>query len=292
MLNLHQALKSFPPFSRQLICRGMLFTNYDCPQEEKWAQVYIEHSCILYVIHGRRIYHHQKHSWELKEGTCAFVKPAGFIAEKPRGEAWCVMVFFVPNDFLLQLIKDNQNAIASVNLPPPNDEPLMLLDVNEISHSCFVSMLPYFSQNPPPPENLIELKFKELILLLLVNPKNAALLSYLNDLSNHHRVSIHHIMHNNYNYNLRIVDYAKLCCQSVSTFKREFKRHFNETPSHWLMKQRLNKAKELLSNTSLPVNEVSMECGFENLSHFSRVFKEKTGSSPLRFRQVHHSALS
>jgi transcriptional regulator GlxA family with amidase domain len=57
------------------------------------------------------------------------------------------------------------------------------------------------------------------------------------------------------------------------------------------MKQRLNRAKELLSNTSLPINEVSMECGFENLSHFSRVFKEKTGLSPFRFKLVHRSTL-
>jgi len=292
MLNVYQALKSFPPFSRQLICRGMLFTNYDCPQEEKWAQVYIEHSCILYIIRGRRIYHHQKHYWELKEGTCAFIKPTGFTAEKPKGEEWCVMVFFVPNDFLLQLIKDNRNAIAFVNLPPANEEPLILLEVNEISHACFASMLPYFSQNPPPPENLIELKFKELILSLLVNQKNTALLSYLDDFSNQNRVSIHSIMHDNYTYNLRLADYAKLSCLSVSTFKREFKRRFNETPSHWIMKQRLNRAKELLSNTSLPINEVSMECGFENLSHFSRVFKEKTGLSPLRFKLSHQDTLS
>ena len=45
-------------------------------------------------------------------------------------------------------------------------------------------MLPYFSQTPPPPENLLELKFKELILSLLSNKKNERFLSYLNNLSN------------------------------------------------------------------------------------------------------------
>ena len=286
MLNLYQALKSFPPFSRQLICKGMLFTNYDCPQEERWAQTYVEHSCILYIVSGKRIYHHQKHYWELKEGTCAFLKPSCFTAEKLKGDEWCVMVFFVPNDFLLQLVKDNQRAIAFVNLPPVPAEPLMLLDVNEISLFCFASMLPYFSQSPSPPENLVELKFKELVLSLLINQKNKALLSYLNDLSDHNRISIPEIMQNNFTYNLRLADYAKLSCQSISTFKREFKRQFNEAPSHWIMKQRLNMAKELLSKTSLPINEVSLECGFENPSHFSRVFKEKTGISPFQFRHT------
>ena len=292
MLNVYQALRSFPPFSRQLICKGMLFTNYDCPQEERWAQAYIEHSCILYVISGRRIYHHQQASWELKEGTCAFIKPAGFTAEKPKGEGWCVMVFFVPNDFLLQLIKDNRNAITFVNLPPVPEEPLILLDINEINHSCFASMIPYFSQNPPPPENLVELKFKELVLSLMVNRKNTVLRSYLNNLESNSPISIQKIMQHNFTYNLRLADYAKLCCQSVSTFKREFKRQFNETPSGWIMKQRLKMAKQLLSNTSLPINKVSAECGFENSSHFSRVFKEKTGTSPLQFKQSHQQLFS
>ena len=50
MLNVYQALKNFPPFSRQLVCRGMLFTNYDCPQLESKVQLYVEQSFILFVL--------------------------------------------------------------------------------------------------------------------------------------------------------------------------------------------------------------------------------------------------
>jgi len=284
MLNLYKALKSFPPFSRQLTCKGMLFTNYDCPQEESKLQMFIEHSFILYVISGRRFYHHQKHSWEIKEGCCAFVKRGGFVSEKPKGEEWCAMAFFVPDDFLRQLLKDNRTTWVFSNLPPENREPFIMLDVSEISKSCFFSMLPYFTQNPSPPENLVELKFKELVLSLLVNPANMALLSYLNALDNHSPVSIKHVMQKNFSYNLSLADYAKLSCRSISTFKREFKKHFNETPARWVLNKRLDLAKELLENTSMAITEISMECGFENPTHFSRVFKDKTGVAPLQFR--------
>jgi transcriptional regulator GlxA family with amidase domain len=50
------------------------------------------------------------------------------------------------------------------------------------------------------------------------------------------------------------------------------------------MKKRLGLATELLLNTSLPVSEICFECGFENPTHFSRVFKERTGLSPAQFR--------
>src|SRR5690606_3407513 len=131
-------------------------------------------------------------------------------------------------------------------------------------------------QSPPPPENLIELKFKELVLSLLIDPANITLLSYMNDLRNGNPVSVLHVMQKNFSFNLTLADYAKLSCKSISTFKRDFKKHFNDSPARWIMKKRLDMAKEMLENTSLPVTEISMECGFENPAHFSRVFKEKT----------------
>jgi len=293
MLNVYQALKSFPPFSRQLVCRGMLFTNYDCPQQESKMQVYVEQSFILFVLSGRRIYHWQGRSWELKQGTCAFVKPGAVIAERPNAEEWCVMVFFVPDDFLLQVVKENQNLFPDRSFSTGEyNEPLIMLGVSEISHACFSSMLPYFTLSPSPPENLVELKFKELVLSLLINPANRYLVSYLNALNNKNQVSLKQVMHNNFSFHLNLEDYAKLSCKSVSSFKREFKKYFDESPARWLMKKRLEKAKHLLEGTLLPVTEISFECGFENPNHFSRVFKEKTGVSPLQFRQKSKVAVS
>lgn len=284
MLNLYQALKDFPPFSRQLTCKGMLFTNYDCPQHDGKTQVYVEHNFILYVISGRRIYHRQNLSWELKEGSCAFVKVGGYVAERPKGEEWCVMVFFVPDDFLAQCAKDNRNILGHSPWLTTRDNPLIELSVSEISKACFSSLLPYFTQDPPPPEVLIELKFKELVLSLLANPVNGIFRTYVNGLENDTAISLRQVMQDNFSFNLTLADYAKLSCRSVSSFKREFRKHFKESPARWVTKKRMDMARELLENTSLPVTEVSMECGFESPAHFSRVFRKNTGLAPLQFR--------
>ena len=92
------------------------------------------------------------------------------------------------------------------------------------------------------------------------------------------------IMQKNFSFNLSLPEYAKLACKSVPTFKREFKKIFNDTPAKWVMKKRLNMAMQLLENSSLSIGDISYECGFKNQTHFSRIFKEKTGSSPLQFR--------
>jgi AraC family transcriptional regulator, exoenzyme S synthesis regulatory protein ExsA len=284
MINLYEILKNYPSLSRQLNCRDLLFTNYDCPQTERKEQFFIECNYIAYVISGKRIFHKNRESWNLNEGVCVFVKKGTHIAEKEEGEGWCVMVFFVPDNFLKQLIIENRKSLSLNNLPEAAVDHVLPLDVNDLSKSFFFSMLPYFAQTPPPPENLLELKFKELILSLLSNKKNERFLSYLNNLSNDKHPSMEEIMHNNYAFKLTLAEYAKLTCKSIPTFKRDFKKIFNDTPAKWVMKKRLNMATQLLENTPLSIGEITFECGFENQTHFSRIFKEKIGVSPSQFR--------
>src|SRR5436190_2725380 len=184
MINLYEGLKTFPSLSKQLDCRGLLFTNYECPQTESKERFFVECSYIAYVLSGRRIFYKNQNSWELREGTCVFVKKGTHIAEKPKDEEWCVMVFFMPDNFLTQVINENRKSLPLKDLPDFGSDHVLSLDVNDLSKSFFLSMPPYFSQVPPPPENLLELKFKELLLSLLTNRKNEHLLAYLNNLCN------------------------------------------------------------------------------------------------------------
>jgi len=211
------------------------------------------------------------------------------MSERMEGDGWCVMAFFMPDHFLKELISENSKTLPLTNLPEAGVDHILPLDINDLSRSFFSSMLPYFSQTPPPPENLLELKFKELILSLLTS-KNKRFLSYLNNLRNDKHPSMEDIMQNNYTFNLSLDEYANLACKSVATFKREFKKIFNDTPAKWVMKKRLNLATELLENTTLRIGEITYECGFENQTHFSRIFKEKIGVSPLQFRMNYQAA--
>jgi transcriptional regulator GlxA family with amidase domain len=58
------------------------------------------------------------------------------------------------------------------------------------------------------------------------------------------------------------------------------------------MKRRISMAAQLLKNTTTSVTDIGFECGFENQTHFSRVFRQKMGRSPLQFRMHGQAPLS
>lgn len=66
---------------------------------------------------------------------------------------------------------------------------------------------------------------------------------------------------------------------------REFAKYYEYTPIQYLNKIRIDKAKELLLSTDEKIVEISQMVGFENTNHFIRLFKEKTGVTPLTYRK-------
>lgn len=93
------------------------------------------------------------------------------------------------------------------------------------------------------------------------------------------------MMEANFRYKLSLEDYAKMCHGSLSTFKRDFRRQFDDTPGRWLQKRRRDFAAVLLRSTEWTVSRIVFESGFEDLSHFSRTFKTQFSASPSAFRK-------
>ncbi len=65
---------------------------------------------------------------------------------------------------------------------------------------------------------------------------------------------------------------------------RVFQHDLHTTPFQYLMEVRINKATQMLTETDEPVTGISEICGFSDPSHFSRIFREKSGMTPREFR--------
>ncbi len=71
---------------------------------------------------------------------------------------------------------------------------------------------------------------------------------------------------------------------SLSTFKRKFQSIYHTNPSSYLKEQKLIKASHLLCSTNLTIKEIMFQVGYNNPSHFSKIFKARFQSSPHEFR--------
>jgi AraC family transcriptional regulator len=72
---------------------------------------------------------------------------------------------------------------------------------------------------------------------------------------------------------------------SVSHFSRAFRVSTGLPPHQWLLRQRVNTAKQLMSVRDLPLSEIAISAGFANQSHFTRVFSAMVGVSPAAWRR-------
>ena len=72
---------------------------------------------------------------------------------------------------------------------------------------------------------------------------------------------------------------------SPRTFVRRFKRATDQSPLHYLQSIRIEAAKKLLETQSKPAEQITNEVGYDDLSSFTRLFKQQTGLSPSQYRK-------
>jgi AraC family transcriptional regulator len=83
---------------------------------------------------------------------------------------------------------------------------------------------------------------------------------------------------------LTLAEMAGAVHMSPYHFSRLFKKSTGLTPHRYVIERRVQRAKELLSNTALPIAEIALLCGFANQSHLNRHFKRLLGVNPKALR--------
>jgi AraC-like DNA-binding protein len=206
------------------------------------------------------------------------VRKGACIVEQFFDTPFCLIMFFVPDDFICQVLKSKASPMHNSG---EKYQPVIPIESTETVKAFFQSMMPHFETHRAPDQSLLELKFRELILTIADHPANSELLSYFSSLLQEPQsITLQRIMDDNFCYNLKLEQFAQLSNRSLSAFKRDFQKQFDTTPGKWLLEKRLNHAHYLLSHLGKTVSEASFESGFENPSHFSRAFRQFFGVTP------------
>ncbi|WP_241781571.1 AraC family transcriptional regulator [Paenibacillus sp. DMB5] len=190
------------------------------------------------------------------------------------------LMFFLNDEIVNEFLK-----FARVNpiYPVIDVAPITIFPINDYIGSYIESLKPYFNKSDEIKEGLIRVKLMEL--LFHVADSHERFIYQLMQPISKDKGSITEVMEENITNPVSLTDLAYLSGRSLATFKRDFQAIYNTSPLKWLRNRRLIKAKELLAETDLSVTDICFSSGFENIAHFSKVFKEKFGLPPSEFRQ-------
>lgn len=90
--------------------------------------------------------------------------------------------------------------------------------------------------------------------------------------------------------NLSVDLLARRAGLSVRTFNRRFREETGQTPGAWILRRRLDRARELLETTALPVDAVARDAGFGTGTNLRAHLRRDTGMTPLGYRRVFQEA--
>lgn len=79
---------------------------------------------------------------------------------------------------------------------------------------------------------------------------------------------------------------AGLCALSEYHFARMFRASFGLPPHQYVLARRLDRARQMLRGTMLPLGEIALACGFASASHFTNRFRQVLGGTPGEYRQA------
>ncbi|MBS1604589.1 MAG: helix-turn-helix transcriptional regulator [Bacteroidetes bacterium] len=289
MLNLLSAIKESNRFSK-IEVNSLLFAEFTCMEEETKFGIWSDNNYFAFISSGKKMWRTIRGSYVVEEGDILFIKRGANLTHQFFDDEFCAVFMFIPDDFILDFIKKYDPLIYARAKDAVGQDAVLVVHPDELLRNYHESIRSYLSLSQKPPEQLLLLKFEELLMSLFANAAHRELTDYFLSLRQPQEYQMTRIMEANFAYNLKLENYAELCNMSLSTFKRYFKQYFRVSPATWLKNKKLDLALHKLTTTDLSITDLSFECGFEDTSHFIRVFKERHGQTPLRYRQVHSKA--
>lgn len=115
--------------------------------------------------------------------------------------------------------------------------------------------------------------------------RRPSLQQYAGGLAHHKRQQVIDYIQSHLERNLGLEELARVAQLSPQYFCEAFKRATNMTPHQFVIHSRIERAKELLSQSTLSIAEIARQVGFADQSHFHRHFKRLVGATPKQFQQ-------
>jgi AraC-like DNA-binding protein len=239
---------------------------------------FITEHTLIFVLHGHKLLHIEEQTYTTEAGHLVLLKRGIYALSEfvPDGLDYEVLLLFFTDDFIKKFLHAHQLITGK----SPATAAHLVIPANELLNGFKTQFMGYFGKNIKGLESILQLKLQELFLLLLGSAQGQQVLEFLQSIAFGQPVDIDFIVRKHLFQPLSLEELAKLSGRSLASFKRDFQHRYNSSPKKWINDQRLEHARLLLLHSGKNVSEVAMECGFENIPHFIRIFKQKFGGTP------------
>ena len=205
----------------------------------------------------------------MKSGHCLMTEKLSQI-KKYRS----ILLFFT-NETLFKFIQ----KFELNNIKTKEYKSVYSFDYDEFIKRFVASLIDISKLSKTVQKKIIEVKFEE-IMLYLIELHGTHILYSLKSNNDNLTQNFTRTVESNQLKKLTLKELAFLCNMSVSTFKREFKKHYAESPIKWFQNKRLEHAHYLLNQKHKKSSEIYFEVGYENLSSFIQAYKSKYNKTP------------
>ncbi|MCF2444036.1 AraC family transcriptional regulator [Dyadobacter sp. CY345] len=168
--------------------------------------------------------------------------------------------------------------------PTDLNDSFLFVQENKLIKNYIQSLEPYYTGDLQLDKTFADIKREELLMILLKSETDLANVFF--NFGIPEKIDLEAYMNRNFRFNISLERFAFLTGRSLSSFKRDFQKTFGTNPGNWLKKKRLEEAYFQISQHKQRPSEVYLEVGFEDLSHFSFVFKKEFGQTPSEVMQL------
>lgn len=241
-------------------------------------------ACYVYVRDGHLVVNSidLKTTLSAKDGVmlnCGYYF-ADFVNKSLQEKTEVLAIHLYP-DVLREIFRSDVPAFLKGN----RELPLPSKTVNNTIMEKFIDSLLFYFDNPQiVTEDILVLKVRELILLLVQSAHFENIQQLFTALFNPKTATVSEIVNAHLYENFSLKELAKFAGISLTSFKGEFTSLYGESPARYIRKKKIERAKELLQVSSYSISEIAYQVGFNDLSHFSKSFHASCGQSPGAFR--------
>ncbi|WP_027380676.1 helix-turn-helix domain-containing protein [Chryseobacterium daeguense] len=245
-----------------------------------------EQACFLYMLKGSMKYQSEDDHLEIPNRhslllNCIDSKKK-ILDINPDIETEIVIVTFHPD--VLKTVYDREVPFIFRTNNKVTNQCRSVINNDFLIQKYIEGLLFYFENPSLTSEEILILKLQEIVLLLSQTQDAETIQVILSQLFSPARYTFKQIIEAHLFSQAGVQELAEKTNLSVSSFKREFKKIYHDSPGNYIKNRRLERAAELLVISEERISDIAFDCGFNDPANFTKSFHSKYNISPTNYR--------